>query len=293
VSSNTVRGVTVVHFLGDTARVLEAPLMLAGLREAAYWNGSVIMVYGGDYYVEARLAESRVIQWLVEIPWASEVYLERVSVTRKGPLATGRALVNGSMLGLVLDLTTGEAILVNWTKRLRVDSVGIDGGSLWAFLRPTGDWGILAEIRGGGLLSAVKIVLPSSFTLTSSGFNGYFWMAGRLLGDEQGFAAYWGLSTTPGVMGEGYLVKAMALPVDEGQFSIARTRAFIEAAGQAVAVRDSFLPVEKTVLEPAAASVEYEEYGAVVDRAVLFLALTVLTVSASALLYSAIRDQYW
>ncbi|MEB3859791.1 MAG: hypothetical protein LRS43_01115, partial [Desulfurococcales archaeon] len=149
VSSNTVRGVTVVEFMGESARVLEAPLRLAGLRGAAYWGDSVYMVYGWDYYVEVDLGESRALQWLVEIPWATEVYLEGVSVTSIGPLATGRAIVNGSSLGLIVNLATREALLVNWTTGLGVGAAGVEGDTIWVFLRPVGDWGILAEIREG------------------------------------------------------------------------------------------------------------------------------------------------
>ena len=295
VSSNSVRGITVVEFGDEYAQILEIPLPLAGLKDAAYWDGRIYLVYGGDYYVEVDLEKSRAIQWLVEIPWASSITISRVSPTPVGPIAGGRAVVNGSSVGLLLELNSGKAVLVNWTTSITADVATVYNETLWVFLRPAGDWGILAEMRGREIVSAVKIVLPASFSLTSSGFNSYFWMAGRLLGDLEGagFAVYWGLSTSPGMMGEGYLVRARALPVGADYFQVIGVRALLEPVDQRVASKNLVLPVEKSKLEPYTLHVSARVYGAVIDRGIIMMTLAVLAISASTLLYSLLRNYYW
>ncbi|MCE4613324.1 MAG: hypothetical protein F7C07_05785 [Desulfurococcales archaeon] len=295
VSSNSIRGVTVAEFRGAYARVLEVPLPLTGLRDAAYWNGRIYLVYGSDYYVEVDLERSMAVQWRVEVPWADRITLNRVSATTTGPIAGGRAIVNGSALGLLVDLGSGRALLINWTTAISVDVAASYNGTLWAFLRPAGDWGILAEIRGQEVVSAVKIVLPASFTLTASGFGADFWMAGRLLGDleDAGFAVYWGLSTSPGMVGEGYLVRARALPVGTDSFRVTGLEALLEPIDQRVASRDLVLPVEKKELEPTVVEASSKVYRAVIDRGVIMLTLAVLAISLSTLLYSLLKNYYW
>ena len=95
------------------------------------------------------------------------------------------------------------------------------------------------------------------------------------------------------MVGEGYLVRARALPVGTDSFRVTGLEALLEPIDQRVASRDLVLPVEKKELEPTVVEASSKVYRAVIDRGVIMLTLAVLAISLSTLLYSLLKNYYW